>query len=243
MAEEILQEINGRTIATGELVPGFTSLKADGSTACGCWIYSGVFPKPGENRANERASRDFHGHGWGFAWPSDRRVLYNRASALSGWKAVERTEEINLVGRGKTKNLDGQRRARFCGNQASRLSTPPDGAVGDAALAGDKPFILHADGFGWIWVPVGLNDGPLPAHYEPLIRVSRSESHVPGAPCRIRSHKERHVPGQREYATSPDQKVSIRFDDLSAFTEQSYRAGGMSRTLSHLAELQPEMFL
>ncbi len=45
---------------------------------------------------------------------------------------------------------------------------PPADAVGDDALAGDKPFILHADGFGWIWVPVGLNDGPLPAHYEPL---------------------------------------------------------------------------
>ena len=46
-------------------------------------------------------------------------------------------------------------------------SRPPD-AEGDAALAGDKPFILHADGFGWIWVPIGLNDGPLPTHYEPL---------------------------------------------------------------------------
>ena len=38
---------------------------------------------------------------------------------------------------------------------------PPDDAEGDAALAGDKPFIMHPDGFGWIWVPSGLNDGPL----------------------------------------------------------------------------------
>ena len=45
LGEEVLQEINGYTVADGELVPGFTSLKADGSTACGCWIYSGVFPE------------------------------------------------------------------------------------------------------------------------------------------------------------------------------------------------------
>ena len=81
VAEEVLREINGYTVADGQLVPGFTALKADGSTACGCWIYSGVFPKMGENRANQRAAKGFYGHGWGFAWPSDRRVLYNRASA------------------------------------------------------------------------------------------------------------------------------------------------------------------
>ena len=61
---------------------------------------------------------------------------------------------------------------------------PPPGAEGDAALAGDKPYILHADGMGWLWVPVGLNDGPLPAHYEPLespvrIRCIRSNKQIP----------------------------------------------------------------
>jgi formate dehydrogenase major subunit len=45
---------------------------------------------------------------------------------------------------------------------------PPENAAGDEALAGDKPFVMHQDGLGWIWVPVGLKDGPLPAHYEPL---------------------------------------------------------------------------
>ena len=75
VAEEVLQEINGYKVADGELVPGYTALKADGSTACGCWIYSGVFPTAGENRANHRAAKGFYGHGWGFAWPSDRRIL------------------------------------------------------------------------------------------------------------------------------------------------------------------------
>jgi formate dehydrogenase major subunit len=57
--EEVLQEINGYTVADRKLVSGFGELKADGTTACGCWIYSGVFPRPGENRANQRNSQDY----------------------------------------------------------------------------------------------------------------------------------------------------------------------------------------
>src|SRR5207249_3244551 len=62
-------------------VNGFAELKADGSTACGCWIYSGVFGRDGVNKANSRKPKGYLGHGWGFSWPSDRRIIYNRASA------------------------------------------------------------------------------------------------------------------------------------------------------------------
>src|SRR5438552_10203731 len=65
----------------GPQVNAFAELKADGSTASGCWIYSGVLGRDGVNKANSRKSRDYLGHGWGFAWPSDRRIIYNRASA------------------------------------------------------------------------------------------------------------------------------------------------------------------
>src|SRR5437870_1867671 len=65
----------------GPQVNGFAELKADGSTSSGCWIYSGVHGRDGLNKANARRSRDYLGHGWGFAWPSDRRIIYNRASA------------------------------------------------------------------------------------------------------------------------------------------------------------------
>jgi formate dehydrogenase major subunit len=64
--EEVLQEINGYTVADRKSVSGFGELKADGSTACGCWIYSGVFPRSGENRANQRNSQDY----WGTAGAS-----------------------------------------------------------------------------------------------------------------------------------------------------------------------------
>jgi formate dehydrogenase major subunit len=79
--EEVLREINGWTTDDHRQVPGFTALKADGSTACGAWIYSGCYPEEGKNLANQRRSRDLYGHGWGFSWPSDRRIIYNRASA------------------------------------------------------------------------------------------------------------------------------------------------------------------
>ena len=49
-AELVLKEINGYETATGEPVPGFAELADDGSTACGCWIYSGVFAS-GVNQA------------------------------------------------------------------------------------------------------------------------------------------------------------------------------------------------
>ncbi len=69
------------TLREAPHVPNFTVLKSDGSTACGSWIYSGVYPEPGNNRA---ASRNPEGRTfleWGFAWPANRRILYNRASA------------------------------------------------------------------------------------------------------------------------------------------------------------------
>ncbi len=74
------------TWPTAEPVKGFGDLKADGSTACGAWIYSGVYaPTPqepdGHNFAANRQGDDWVALGWGFAWPANRRILYNRASA------------------------------------------------------------------------------------------------------------------------------------------------------------------
>ena len=82
-AEKVIKEINGYTVADGKPIHGFDVLKDDGSTACGCWIYSGVYPEEGRNRANERHA-DPKAHvnpDWGWAWPANRRMMYNRASA------------------------------------------------------------------------------------------------------------------------------------------------------------------
>ncbi len=108
---------------------------------------------------------------------------------------------------------------------------------GDDALAGDKPFILHPDGLGWIWAPTGVVDGPLPTHYEPLESPVRNAMYpaVQNNPV-----AERRSGALNEYAASPDARYPYILTTYR-LTEH-HTAGGMSRTLSHLAELQPEMF-
>jgi formate dehydrogenase major subunit len=235
VAEEVLQEINGYTVANRELVPGFTALKADGSTACGCWIYSGVFPKVGENRANARAPKGFYGHGWGFAWPSDRRVIYNRASARPDGNPWSERKKL-VWWDTESKKWTGLDVPDFTATKPPDYQPPKD-AEGDDALAGDKPFILHADGFGWIWVPVGLTDGPLPAHYEPLESPVRNPIYPKEQVNPVAQEKKR---AGNEYANSPDARFP--FVMMTYRLTEHHTAGGMSRTLSHLAELQPEMF-
>jgi len=235
VAEEVLREINGYKVADGELVPGFTALKADGSTACGCWIYSGVFPKKGENRANQRAAKGFYGHGWGFAWPSDRRILYNRASARPDGRPWSERKKL-VWWDFESKKWTGLDVPDFTLTKAPDYE-PPAGAVGDDGLAGDKPFLLHCDGFGWIWVPVGLTDGPLPTHYEPLESPIRNPIYPKQQSNPMALSKAR--PGN-EYAASPD--AHFPFVMMTYRLTEHHTAGGMSRTLSHLAELQPEMF-
>ena len=232
--EEVLQEINGCYLPDRTLVKGFVDLKADGSTSCGCWIYSGIFPAPGQNRANERESRDFYGHGWAFSWPSDRRVLYNRASARPDGQPWSERKKLVWWDEAQ-KKWTGLDVPDFTATKPPNYK-PPNGAEGDAALAGDRPFILHPDGLGWIWAPVGLADGPLPTHYEPLESPMRnslySQQTNPAA-----------MPKQRpdnQYAKSPDDRFPYVMTTYR-LTEH-HTSGAMSRTLSHLAELQPDPF-
>lgn len=232
--EEILQEINGWTLPDRTLVGNFTELKADGSTASGCWIYTGIFPEAGRNRANERESRDFYGHGWAFAWPSDRRVLYNRASARpdgSPWSERKKLVWWDAA----QKKWTGLDVPDFTATKAPGYK-PPEGALGDAALAGDRPFILHPDGLGWIWAPAGLADGPLPTHYEPLESPVRN----PLYPQQTNPAAMREQRPDNQYANSPDDRFPYVMTTYR-LTEH-HTSGAMSRTLSHLAELQPDPF-
>jgi formate dehydrogenase major subunit len=210
----------------------FAELKADGSTACGAWIYSGVFGRDGVNKANSRKSRDYLGHGWGFSWPSDRRIIYNRASARPDGRPWSERKKLVWWDSEKWTGIDV---AGFVQGK------PPDyepevGAEGLDAIPGDAPFILHEDGLGWIYVPKGLKDGPFPTHYEPLESPVSNE---------LYSHDTN--PPEYWFARS-ENRFAHPGDPRFPFVLTTYRltehhtAGGMSRFLSHLAELQPEMF-
>jgi formate dehydrogenase major subunit len=210
----------------------FGELASDGSTTCGCWIYSGVFD--GTNKANARDPHGRYGHGWGYAWPLDRRILYNRASAKPD--GTPWSERKALVW------WDDEKR-EWTGHDVADITRgkapdyKPDGEKdGDEALAGDAPFLMHPDGMGWLWVPSGLKDGPLPAHYEPLESNVRNPLYEQQSnPAALKLERP-----DNPYASSPDSRFPHILTTYR-LTEH-HTAGGMTRTLSHLAELQPELF-
>jgi len=231
-AEEVLREIHG----WGEgrtAIKNFGDLKADGSTTCGCWIYSGVFD--GENKAHKREPRGRYGHGWGYAWPLDRRILYNRCSAAPDGKPWSERKKLVWWDE-EAKEWTGDDVPDFTRTKSPRARGSKSKG-GDEALPGDAPFIMHPDGVGWLYVPSGLKDGPLPAHYEPL--ETNLENDLYPAQLRNPAANPMERPGNA-YARSPDERFPHVLTTYR-LTEH-HTAGGMSRTLSHLAELQPELF-
>jgi formate dehydrogenase major subunit len=226
--------IGDRAPHHGAQLAGFHELADDGGTACGCWIYSGVFGPDGVNKAKRREPRGPYGHGWGFAWPMDRRILYNRASARpdgapwSDAKALVWWDE-------ESRQWSGTDVPDFPANKPPDYR-PPSGATGLDAHPGDAPFIMHDDGLGWLYVPEGLKDGPLPAHYEPLESPVRNAIYAQQTNPPVNRFPRRENP----FADLADPRFPHVLTTYR-LTEH-HTAGGMSRFLSHLAELQPELF-
>lgn len=234
--EDVLKEINGYDLTTGDLVPNFTALKADGSTSCGCWIYSGVY-KDGVNQAARRrpgAEQDWVAREWGWAWPSDRRTLYNRASADPEGRPWSQRKKYVWW---------DPDQAEWTGYDVPDFERakppsyrPPEGATGVAAIAGDDAFIMQGDGKGWLYAPSGLIDGPLPTHYEPAESPIANPLYRQGAsPTRKRYDRD-------DNPVNPASGVYPYVFTTSRLTEH-HTAGGMSRQLAYLSELQPEMFV
>src|SRR5439155_260067 len=209
----------------------------DGSTTCASWIYCGVFPAPDRNLAARKQADPPGAPGaqldWGWAWPANRRILYNRASAdREGRPWSERKKWVWWDGAKWT----GYDVPDFAPTKAPLSKAAPD-AIGLDALSGTEPFIMKADGVGWLYVPGGLADGPLPAHYEPV------ESPVPNPLYRQQSSPVLKYWKLDGNALAPlgDQ----RFPHIMTtyrLTEH-YLSGAMSRWSPWLTELQPEFFV
>ena len=234
--EEVLREINGYSLPERTQLQNIKALKNDGSTACGAWIYCGVFPEENYNRANERNPKDLLGHGWGFAWPNDCRIIYNRASARPDGKPWSERKKLIWWDEQK-KHWTG------LDNPDYEKEMPPDQPAnihkghGTEALGGAKPFTLHPDGVGWLYVASGLKDGPLPAHYEPL----ESPIENPLYSQQTNPAADRKKTRDNPYAAPHDARFPYVLSTYR-LTEQ-HTAGGMTRHLSHLNELQPELFV
>jgi formate dehydrogenase major subunit len=218
-------------------VSGYLELADDGSTACGCWIYSGVYADEVNQSARRRPGREQGpvAAEWGWAWPYNRRILYNRASADPDGKPwserkayVWWDEEAGRWTGLDNPDFEATKRPDY---------VPPEGARAQDAIAGTDPFVMQGDGKAWLFAPSGLVDGPLPTHYEP------AESVVENA-----LYKQQANP-TLERIEGPWNRENPPLSDVFPFQVTTYRltehhtAGGMSRTLPYLSELQPEFFV
>jgi formate dehydrogenase major subunit len=241
-AEAVLKEISGYG-ADGKALSGYTALKGDGSTASGCWIYCGAYAED----VNQVARRKPHTEQtwvapeWGWAWPMNRRILYNRASADPEGRPW--SERKRLVWWDPDKGDGGEWTGHDVPDFKATMAPdyrPGDGATAEDALRGDEPFIMQADGRGWLYVPSGLTDGPLPAHYEP------HESPVANALYRQQANPARQQFRRNDNPYNPSFGQSGW--EIFPYVFTTYRltehhtAGGMSRWIPYLNELQPEMF-
>jgi len=233
--QAVLREING-TGPDGRALSAYTELKPDGSTRCGCWIYCGVYADE-VNQARRRKphwEQDRVASEWGWVWPANRRILYNRASAApDGTPWSERKKYVWWdAEQGKWVGADVP---DFIPDRAPD-HVPEPGAKGPDAIGGHDPFVMQTDGKAWLFASVGVADGPMPTHYEP-----------PESPVHNALHPQQNNPSRR-HVVHPANPINPSVSEVFPYVFTTYRltehhtAGGMSRTLPYLTELQPEPF-
>ena len=246
---EVLKEING--VATeditdkdgkvvyrkGQPLNTFAHLTDDGKTTSGCWIYTGVTVEADGKLINKAAGRkpadakDYLAHGWGFAWPANRRIIYNRASAdLQGkpWSEKKKLIWWDPAAPGQKPEDKG----KWVG-----LDVPDFNAfLAPDAKNGDKPFIMRTDLVGAFFGP--LNDGPFPEHYEPVESptknlLSKQQFNPVAKIWKVPDQKNELAP-----VGSPDYPYVITTYRLT----EHHLSGVMSRYLPMLAELHHSHF-
>jgi formate dehydrogenase major subunit len=173
--EELAKEMNGRALAdlkgpdgsvptpAGRLLDSFAQLRDDGTTASGCWIFTGCYTEKG-NQMARRDTADPRDQGiapnWAWAWPANRRILYNRASADLEGKAWNPEKPII--------EWDGKRWVGIDVPDYGPTVKPSD-SIG--------PFIMNAEGVGRLFARDLLVEGPFPEHYEPFESPSENILH------------------------------------------------------------------
>ena len=248
-AYRILKEINGYAVADGKPLPTFAVLKEDGSTACGAWIYTGVIPEEGKNRAASRKPDAWVSPGWGFAWPANRHIMYNRASADAAGRPWSERKKLVYWDPAADSGTKDPRGTPVFGKWVApsgegidfQVTKPPtfrgkDLALGFDWLSGNDAFIMRADGKAWLFAPAGLVDGPLPAHYEPYESPVKNPVYGQQANPVAKVWK---VEGNPYHKTADPQYPIV----LSTYRlTEHHLTGTMSRWLPWLAELMPELF-
>lgn len=222
----VFKEINGWDVNTKQQVPGFAALKDDGSTTSGCWIYAGMVP-PAGNLARRR-TLEKSGIGlnleWGWTWPMNRHILYNRASCdLSGKPWSEKKALVRWDA--EKKAWSGIDVPDFIGGRA------PDAPLGTA------PFIMIGGGHARLFAPGGMvADGPWPEHYEPM-----------ESPVKNLMGSAQVNPLAVSYKTSHDKFAELGNADFPYVCTtyrvvEHWQSGNMTRKLPSTVEAMPELF-
>ncbi len=239
-AEAVLREING-TGPDGSALSAYTELAADGSTACGCWIYCGCFADEVNQPARRRpgSEQTWVAPEWGWAWPANRRILYNRASAdPDGRPWSERKRYVWWD------EADG----KWTGEDVPDFQVdkrpdyvPPEGSKAQDAIAGMHPFIMQAG-------RPGLALRALRGWSTARCRRTTSRTSRPSRTRSTGSNRTRHGRSSTDRGIDRNPSNGRPGAGRYPYVMTTYRltehhtAGGMTRFVPYLAELQPEMF-
>lgn len=236
--EELAMEFNGKALADvfdpkdptkvlakkGEQLAGFAQLRDDGTTASGCWIFAGSWTQAG-NQMGRRDNSDPTGIGntlnWAWAWPANRRVLYNRASCDTQGKPFD-----------PTRKLIGWNGAAWTGADV------PDFKVDENPVGGMNPFIMNAEGVARFFARGMMNEGPFPEHYEPFENPVGKNLMHPNNPRAVTN------PGARVF---PDDRKQMGTAAEFPIVATTYRLTEHFHTWTKHARLnaiiQPEQFV
>jgi len=235
---------------------------ADPTTiACGCWIYTGYFYPTDDGTGTQmpavkrRGQKDPGEMGiypnWGWSWPANRHILYNRASArpdgtpwaenkkVIWWDATADSGTKDAQGNPILGKWVGYDVPDFPATKAPTAKADP-AKTGLGAHSGTDGFIMQSDGKGWLFAISGCKDGPLPEHYEPL------ESPVDNQMSGVQNN-----PVVKLWNTDADQGVGDGIGKADKFPiicttyrlTEMWQTGTMSRNLPWLAECEPNMFI
>lgn len=238
--EAVLREINGYTWNDRKQLAKVDELKDDGSTACGAWLYVGAYPKNDHNQTRCRKPDAPDGPGthlnWAFAWPSNRRTLYNRASADPDGKPWSERKKLIWWDADK-KKWQSDDEIDFEPDKPPQYEPDWKSAPkGMDAIGGADPFILMPDGRAHVFVPSGMKEGPLPSHFEPV------ESPVPNLLSPLQNSP---TVKRWERKDNPEHETG---DPRYPYVLTTYRltehhtGGAPTRLVPSTSELQPQGF-
>ncbi len=236
-ADEIAKEYNGKALAdvvdpkdktkvlakAGEQLSGFGQLRDDGSTACGVWIFCGAYTQAGNQMARRDNTDTGHGNtpNWAWAWPANRRILYNRASADPSGKAWNAKRKV-IEWKGD----------KWAGSDVPDMR--PDAAPQENV----GPFIMNPEGVARFFAVDKMAEGPFPEHYEPF------ETPLEANPFWPKNPKAKNNPAARVFKNDLEEMGTAKDFPIVATTYRlTEHFGTWTKHQRINAVLQPELFI